>query len=83
MISAMNPWKWSPEQQIGMLIAVVVGVCLGTVLGYVVYTVGISNPRFHDWTIDPIRRVGWVWSLLGGLAGFSIIYLMRLTRSPP
>jgi hypothetical protein len=49
----INPFSWSREQQIALLIVALIGAALGTVQGYIVYAVGWGEGAlpFENWIL--------------------------------
>lgn len=71
---AMNPFRWTIDQQIGFWLAVLSGAGLGDVVGYFEYlsTSGIFAGSFGYWLADSDL---W-WSVLGGIIGAGISYVL-------
>ena len=79
----MNPFSWSREHQVALLIAALIGAALATVLGYIVYAVG--------WGEGALPFESWIWRLLGGpiwwaffgaVMGAASIFVRNLMRAP-
>lgn len=92
--SSVNPLTWKREHQIALVLAVVVGMVLGTIVGYVAYAAGSDASgarRFGSWmwTCRAFNRYGCMydsfwniwWTITGGAVGAAVVYIRRLTSS--
>jgi hypothetical protein len=79
----INPFSWSREQQIALLIVALIGAALGTVLGYIVYAVGWGEGAlpFENWILQPLRGAI-LWALFGTVIGGASIFVRTLMREP-
>src|SRR5258707_9262545 len=79
----MNPFSWSREHQLGLLVAALIGAALGTVLGYIVYAVGWGEGAlpFENWISRPLGGAIW-WALFGAVIGGASIFVRNLMRAP-
>jgi hypothetical protein len=75
----MNPFSWSREHQLALLVSAVVGAALATVLGYFVYAVGWGEGAvpFESWILRLLRGPIW-WALFGAVIGGASIFVRIL-----
>jgi hypothetical protein len=79
----MNPFSWSREHQLALLVAALIGAALATVLGYIVYAVGWGEGAipFESWILRLLRGPIW-WALFGAVIGGASIFVCILPRAP-
>jgi hypothetical protein len=79
----MNPFSWSREHQLALLVAALIGAALATVLGYIVYAVGWGEGAvpFESWILLLLRGPIW-WALFGAVIGGASIFVCILIRAP-
>ena len=79
----MNPFSWSREHQLALLVAALIGAALATVLGYIVYAVGWGEGAvpFESWILRLLRGPIW-WALFGAVIGGASIFVCILMRAP-
>jgi hypothetical protein len=79
----MNPFSWSREHQLALIVAAFVGAALATVLGYIVYAVGWGEGAlsFENWILRLLRGPIW-WALFGAVIGGASIFVRKLMREP-
>ena len=82
-IIMMNPFSWSREHQLALLVAALIGAALATVLGYIVYAVGWGEGAvpFESWILRLLRGPIW-WALFGAVIGGASIFVCILIRAP-
>jgi hypothetical protein len=81
----MNPFGWSREGQMALVLAAVLGAPFGMLVGYFAYAVGTGaggaisfGPWLFDWSYHPSRFFG--WGAFGAIAGASFVYISRIAR---
>ena len=81
-IIMMNPFSWSREHQLALLVAALIGAALATVLGYIVYAVGWGEGAvpFESWILRLLRGPIW-WALFGAVIGGASIFVCILIRA--
>jgi hypothetical protein len=77
----MNPFSWSREHQLALIVAAFVGAALATVLGYIVYALGWGEGAlsFENWILRLLRGPIW-WALFGAVIGGASIFVRKLMR---
>ena len=77
-IIMMNPFSWSREHQLALLVAALIGAALATVLGYIVYAVGWGEGAvpFENWILRLLRGPIW-WALFGAVIGGASIFCLH------
>jgi uncharacterized membrane protein YdcZ (DUF606 family) len=79
----MNPFGWSREHQLALLIAALIGAALATVLGYLMYSVGWGEGAlpFENWIWRLLRGPIW-WALFGAVIGSAFVFVRNLLHAP-
>ena len=76
----MNPFRWSKEHQVALILALVVGAVVGVVVGYLAYassTGADGAVSIYYWV--KYRSPSYLWWGIGGAAvGGALIYIKRL-----
>lgn len=76
---ALNPFRWQENHQRGGALATLLGVTVGTAIGFVLtgrnddFLAWLDSQQYYDWP-------GLGWALFGGLVGFGGMLLWRLMR---
>ncbi|CAN5554389.1 hypothetical protein BH23BAC4_BH23BAC4_01940 [soil metagenome] len=72
----VNPFQWSREHQISLVLALAVGFFVGHVFGYLVYGIArdaAGGVPFAYWAGRPLRYSGLWWGLAGAIVGAALI----------
>jgi hypothetical protein len=79
----MNPFSWSREHQLALLVAALIAAALAAVLGYIVYAVGWGEGAvpFESWILRLLRGPIW-WALFGAVIGGASMFVCILIRAP-
>ena len=73
----MNPFAWSQEHQVAIIVGAILGAVILEVLGFMYR--GLNYARTTSdlfWSASTVR-----WAILGALIGAGIVYVQRLLRS--
>jgi hypothetical protein len=79
----MNPLLWKLEHQIGLIVAVIMGIPVGIIVGYIIHALGwgADAATFGFWIERPVRYGAIWWGMFGAGIGAGIIYTRQLLRA--
>ena len=78
----MNPLRWKREHQLALVVAALIGLIVGEVVGFALTGAG---ERFGAWLEESfwyhyITFGGFMWGIFGAIIGAAIVYTANLIR---